>query len=195
MRFIQLLVLAAVAAFASTPAKAVVVTGTTDGCFGIGCSHTTGTASFNNLTFTDGSFSITTDGTVNLGSFQLHNGDANYVTAFELLVTFSAPAGAGSSEFMASLTGHVTGNHDGPVVINFDSAAQTFNYTGGSFTLTVQDLNVPAGQQNTSVALTGTIESVAAVPEPSTWAMMILGFAGVSFMAYRRKSKPALMAA
>jgi hypothetical protein len=34
--------------------------------------------------------------------------------------------------------------------------------------------------------------SVAAVPEPSTWAMMILGFAGVGFMAYRRKSKPAL---
>jgi outer membrane lipase/esterase len=35
----------------------------------------------------------------------------------------------------------------------------------------------------------------AAVPEPSTWAMMILGFAGVGFMAYRRKSKLALMAA
>jgi hypothetical protein len=27
----------------------------------------------------------------------------------------------------------------------------------------------------------------AAVPEPSTWAMMILGFAGIGFMAYRRK--------
>ena len=34
-----------------------------------------------------------------------------------------------------------------------------------------------------------------AVPEPSTWAMMILGFAGIAFVAYRRKSKPALMAA
>ena len=33
------------------------------------------------------------------------------------------------------------------------------------------------------------------VPEPSTWAMMLLGFAGIGFMAYRRKSKPALMAA
>jgi PEP-CTERM motif len=32
------------------------------------------------------------------------------------------------------------------------------------------------------------------VPEPSTWAMMILGFVGLAFMAYRRKSKPALMA-
>jgi hypothetical protein len=36
---------------------------------------------------------------------------------------------------------------------------------------------------------------VAAVPESSTWAMMLLGFAGVDFMAYRRKSKPTLMAA
>jgi PEP-CTERM motif len=32
-----------------------------------------------------------------------------------------------------------------------------------------------------------------AVPEPSTWAMMILGFAGIGFMTYRRKSKLALM--
>jgi hypothetical protein len=37
--------------------------------------------------------------------------------------------------------------------------------------------------------------SVSAVPEASTWAMMILGFAGLGFMAHRRKSKPALMAA
>lgn len=33
------------------------------------------------------------------------------------------------------------------------------------------------------------------VPEPSTWAMTILGFAGLGFMAYRRKTRPALMAA
>jgi hypothetical protein len=32
------------------------------------------------------------------------------------------------------------------------------------------------------------------VPESSTWAMMFLGFAGIGFMACRRKSKPALMA-
>ena len=28
-----------------------------------------------------------------------------------------------------------------------------------------------------------------AVPEPSTWAMMILGFAGVGFTAYRRRNR------
>jgi hypothetical protein len=31
------------------------------------------------------------------------------------------------------------------------------------------------------------LSAVATVPEPSTWAMMIIGFAGLGFMAYRRK--------
>ena len=33
------------------------------------------------------------------------------------------------------------------------------------------------------------------VPEPSTWAMMILGFGGIDFMAYRRSRKSAAIAA
>lgn len=38
-----------------------------------------------------------------------------------------------------------------------------------------------------------TLTLAAAAPEPSTWAMMILGFLGVGFMAYRRKQNgPAL---
>ena len=39
------------------------------------------------------------------------------------------------------------------------------------------------------------LSMTAGVPEPSTWAMMVLGFAGLGYMAYRRRSKPALMAA
>jgi hypothetical protein len=51
------------------------------------------------------------------------------------------------------------------------------------------------GASNYSIETSAGIGNVSAVPEPSTWAMMILGFGGVGFMAYRRKSKPALMAA
>jgi hypothetical protein len=32
------------------------------------------------------------------------------------------------------------------------------------------------------------VDSVSAVPEPSTWAMMILGFCGLGFMTSRKKS-------
>ncbi|MCG2632379.1 PEPxxWA-CTERM sorting domain-containing protein [Bradyrhizobium sp. WYCCWR 13023] len=34
----------------------------------------------------------------------------------------------------------------------------------------------------------GTPTTVGGVPEPSTWAMMLLGFCSISFMAYRRRS-------
>jgi hypothetical protein len=37
------------------------------------------------------------------------------------------------------------------------------------------------------------LELSPSVPEPSTWVMLILGFTGFGFMAYRRKLKPAIM--
>jgi len=37
-----------------------------------------------------------------------------------------------------------------------------------------------------NVSLTQQTTEVAAVPEPSTWAMLVLGFAGVGFLSYRR---------
>jgi hypothetical protein len=43
----------------------------------------------------------------------------------------------------------------------------------------------PGGVTNATI-------DVAAVPEASTWAMMVLGFLGVGLMAYRRKNGPSL---
>jgi hypothetical protein len=40
---------------------------------------------------------------------------------------------------------------------------------------------------NEIVSRTGVQEIATAVPEPSTWAMMLLGFAGVGYMTYRRR--------
>ena len=48
------------------------------------------------------------------------------------------------------------------------------------------------GTNSQGVRNTGVIDftlQTSSVPEPSTWAMMILGFFGVGFMAYRRKSQ------
>jgi len=39
------------------------------------------------------------------------------------------------------------------------------------------------------------VPAVGAVPEPSTWAMMILGFAGVGYMAYRRREQSTALTA
>jgi hypothetical protein len=43
------------------------------------------------------------------------------------------------------------------------------------------------GYETLLLGVTVTNTLTAAVPEPSTWAMMILGFCGLGFMAYRRK--------
>jgi hypothetical protein len=53
------------------------------------------------------------------------------------------------------------------------------------------------GCASTRSVLTGSVDPVAvsAVPESSTWAMMILGFAGIGFMAFRRKNAMAANAA
>jgi hypothetical protein len=53
------------------------------------------------------------------------------------------------------------------------------------------DVLGPDGRSTGSI---GASTLVSGVPEPSTWAMMILGFAGVGFMAYRRRKVPALAA-
>jgi hypothetical protein len=56
--------------------------------------------------------------------------------------------------------------------------------------------NPAYGDGNGGVARGYIVEfNVAAVPEPSTWAMMILGFAGVGFMAYRSRNQTAALAA
>ena len=80
------------------------------------------------------------------------------------------------------------------LVVNTASllSGQTMPLTGFSY---VVDEGGLCGQAEDCRTITGDLTLAGAVPEPSTWAMMILGFIGVGFMAYRRKSKGALMAA
>jgi hypothetical protein len=68
----------------------------------------------------------------------------------------------------------------------------TLNFltTGGQ--LSFADL---AGGNDNIGNILDNVSLSAAVPEPSTWAMMILGFLGLGFLAYRRKNQTALQAA
>ncbi|HKP11380.1 MAG TPA: PEPxxWA-CTERM sorting domain-containing protein [Blastocatellia bacterium] len=125
--------------------------------------------------------------TDNLGSFTL-GADARTYTGdiFRLLVNFTQP-GTGSQLYQALLQGTVTSVNGGSVFINFDNTPQLITASNGSeFTLQVNDVSVAAG--GAVQVLSGQLQ---AVPEPATWAMMLLGFAGIG-MTIRRGRKPAL---
>jgi hypothetical protein len=177
---------AALVALLSAPAKATVVYGgSTEGCFGT-CTPQN-SATDNGLTFNGTTFSNVTAGTsFDLGTFTLQNGTNSYDETFDLLVTFTAPAGSGNGTFTADLSGAVHGNSGDPSVsVTFTDSPQPFN----GFTLSLTDLtNMQPSSHGNVYDITGLITVTAAVPEPSTWAMMLLGFMGIGFMAYRRKS-------
>jgi hypothetical protein len=82
---------------------------------------------------------------------------------------------AGLSGINTFINGNPTNNPDSTLtLINFvtDGGTYTFSYDCGRFSCSKTD--------------SGVYSITAAVPEPSTWAMLVLGFAGVGFMAYRR---------
>jgi len=113
----------------------------------------------------------------------------------------------------ASLTTSSLGNYFDILDQGLAGPAYRLTLTNAFFTFTL-DLDSPAtlgaGQvsdvdnQLSAITLNSTSTALATnfdgtfttgVPEPSTWAMMLLGFAGIGFMAYRRNSKPKLSAA
>lgn len=97
-----------------------------------------------------------------------------------------------------------------PISLNFSNAAYTRSPLGTSVTISgvATFLNGVAADTNTgnfslSVSSQGgsptatnftftgnaSADAVAAVPEPATWAMMLVGFGGIGFAMRRRKSK------
>jgi hypothetical protein len=89
----------------------------------------------------------------------------------------------------------------GIVDSNTDTLLQLINTTFNDHSVSVDPISgevfVPFGADPTNTICPNgcigvfTDNGVTAVPETSTWAMMILGFMGIGFMAYRRKAKPA----
>src|SRR3984957_11181737 len=64
-----------------------------------------------------------------------------------------------------------------------------FNFTSASLSAGTYDFEIfYADRSSTQASLVLDADVAAAVPEPSTWAMMILGFFGLGFMAYRKKA-------
>lgn len=80
------------------------------------------------------------------------------------------------------LTGPIDFLHDGFSHPDSSDASASFSVTGASimFTMVVAEVNMI---------------TISAIPEPSSWAMMLVGFAGIGFMAYRRRHQGAAPAA
>jgi PEP-CTERM motif len=104
-----------------------------------------------------------------------------------------------------SFFGQATLTSNGTFSITLSSAALAdINADAGStflvgFTNATLNAIPPGANEDDGVYTNGnqfgqpTLTLASAIPEPSTWAMMILGFCGVGFMAYRRKQNwPAL---
>jgi hypothetical protein len=110
-------------------------------------------------------FNVWTDGSGNITGWKIN------------LSTPAPPAGQQWHRIIASNT--VLGDMGQITQCNDDGCASSYNesaYVRGQYGTWTTDTSADISP---------------AVPEASTWAMMILGFAGVGFMAYRRKSKPA----
>ncbi|MCP3442068.1 PEP-CTERM sorting domain-containing protein [Bradyrhizobium sp. CCGUVB14] len=179
----------------SAPSRAALVYSySTSGCFTSGPSCTAApTASTGGAVRGEGglNFKGTTatnksGPNLNLGSMSLQNilFDDPSATTFDLKVSFTSPNGAGSSMFTADLVGLIFLGL-GYVEIDFGKA-QTIKYDGGSFKLAIDDIFLYS--LDAKDPITGHVTPIAgAVPEPSTWAMMVLGFSGLGFMTYRRK--------
>ncbi|MGO8909306.1 MAG: PEP-CTERM sorting domain-containing protein [Bradyrhizobium sp.] len=99
-------------------------------------------------------------------------------------------SGHGSEQLEALLNGVVIGSGTTTDFQGFQLVTLSGTLNAGSNTLEFLGLTQLTDQ-------TAFIEdvNVAAVPEPSTWAMMILGFAALGFIGYRSKNKAALRTA
>jgi hypothetical protein len=103
----------------------------------------------------------------NFGRLNFSTDAAGNITAWDIQVAFGG-GGQINIENFNSIIGPNVG----------DQAAVGAFFTGPKDPSNASGKNLVAGE----------FTIAAAVPEPSTWAMMILGFCGLGFMTYRRKA-------
>ena len=110
--------------------------------------------------------------------------DSDFITNFGASVfSVGADGTVGTADDVAVIVGGP------PVPCQFNPACQVIAGSaflpGGSYYVDI------TGTGGGTSGFQGGIAAVAAVPEPSTWAMMIVGFAGIVVMAAKRRRKEA----
>ena len=192
-KLFSLLALGAAAIAAPASAQMVHFQGTTEGCFGASCTPVA-SSSVGGLTYTGGSFNQNSDTTGflaiggasnNLGFFDLTSASNTYTgDLFTLMVNFTAP-GTASGSYSATLHGQVVNTTSGGIAVNFSSPLTQFlTSSGGNFTMTIPN-SVSVTSDSTNAYISADFQ---AVPEPATWAMMLVGFGAIGAVARRRRS-------
>lgn len=212
------LLLAASAAFAmvaaAPAAQAIVLDPGTSGSpdlLSLG-SGSTLVANTGSLPFSNSAFSGTIDEWV-------YEDTANTFGSGDLTWVIQVVNSANSSDAMARVTaGNFAtfmtdvgdnGGANAPSLVDRDTPGHTIGFswaaTGGLLAGQTSDLLMI--DTNASRFTTGTLAVIdsqtsdlsayepSAVPEPPTWAMMLLGFAGLGFVGYRKSRRPAARAA
>ena len=135
-------------------------------------------------TLTLDSFGAGLDGT---GILEVINPPANgsILTPSALVPEFSISIGSSIFDLTDDIT-RITFGGGNVININALTFDPAFLATGGGSLFDVIGFSYFGPNGEVGV---GTINIAAAVPEASTWAMMILGFAAVGFIAYRRSRK------
>jgi hypothetical protein len=160
---------------------AVVVTGDTANIVGAGTGFVTNTGT---ATVSIGSFSANFTPDIRVGSVYDTSNPPN-----------TASANVGFGQAQPAPVAFVAEALFNPAFQGYDLGLT--GLTGGTPNFISQTYSTTNGFLTFDSASSLTFEAISqtsAVPEASTWAMMILGFAGLGFMAYRRKSTSALMA-
>jgi hypothetical protein len=93
---------------------------------------------------------------------------------------------ASTSSFYGDFTTYLSGD-----IVNVDLSNPNFvTDLGPSFSTDgLIEAGLLAGNDKAIIALSPSVEGVVATPEPSTWAMMLLGFVGLGWLAKRRHSQ------
>jgi PEP-CTERM motif len=154
----------------------------------------------NNYTSTNG---LVTPSEHVTGSVTFAQALGTFIFSYETPIAFSFSDGAGdiisdvnatSSSFLFATgsSGQITAWQVDVEDSNI-GILSSFNIGQGSGDTVYELPNFILGRSPAGAWGPAQVSQISAVPEPSTWAMMILGFAGIGFMAYRRKSKPAAL--
>jgi hypothetical protein len=122
--------------------------------------------------------SVTSANDIVLNSAQFRGWDY-----FDSFVYFTARA--------VTVDGFLDGNFVGTWSTGLTPGSWTSLSFGGT---TVDSFVITSTGNDHNWLMDDLVLGVAAVPEPSTWAMMILGFAGVGFMTYRRSRRDQALA-